>query len=283
MESCYPFETRLEPLANSDQGGWSILLVNLYQRVQPGVGAWRGFGGARLHRRVDAYLEVARGLGWTLHPYLRQPHGARLRERPFDPLTALSPSTHDALFGPRQSFPTQPIVAADGNAAADPDGEREALLRRLDRRAAGCPHQQPVLLTRTPPGERAGEEPGALDGELALCLNPSKHQPDVDAACSTVFRIQWADLWLFADASGLVSTHNALLALKVEPLRVLAARGAAREVRVGDLAELNRALRDLDRGERGAAWVRPAGSDVQPVNLWSLILEHWLGVAIDQR
>jgi hypothetical protein len=164
VESCYPFETRLAVPADGDCGGWSILLVNLHQRVQSKPSAWHALLGSGLRRQLGAYLERARGLGWTLHPYLRQPHGVWLRERPFDPVRALSPSTHDALFGPPASFPAEPIAAAGGGTAADADEELAAMVRRLDRGAPGCPHQQPVLLTRAAPGQQAGHAPAPLDG-----------------------------------------------------------------------------------------------------------------------
>jgi hypothetical protein len=221
------------------------------------------------------YLSPARGLGWSLHPYLRQPYGVYTGTRYFAPRLALSPSTHEALFGPPESFP---LVDIDGL-----EDELAAVCRRLDTRDGDYPNEQPLLLTRRMGGQ-AGQG-SILDGRLETCVALRDTVGRIQGyRAGPVFRLDWADLWLFPDAYGLTHLGNAMLALKVVPLAGPGPAGGGddkRTCRVGDLAELARALRDLDLGPRGSALVRPAGSDEAPRTLWQVIGKDWLGVGLD--
>jgi hypothetical protein len=173
--------------AAPEQGGWSILLVNLHQRVQPAVGAWRGFRGGRL-RRASRCLPPRRARrGWTLHPYLSPTLWRTVARAPVRPDSACS---HRA-----------PMMRCSAPSRAFRGNHRPARPRRQDRRAIRS------------------------TASWSCVVKPD--QPSADPDRAIAFRIQWADLWLFPDADDLVSTtHNALLAIKVEPLRVhLGARG----------------------------------------------------------
>jgi hypothetical protein len=169
-------------------------------------GSCLGQGGQR--RRTSDYWELAKGLGWSLHPYLGEPFGARLAERAFAPLAALSPSTHEALFGPRAGFPKTRL--------GTPEESLAALSLRLHARHGNCPHEQPVLLTRRP-GELQGQgQVGWLDGALEICqpLRDRSGRP-IGWLRGPAFRFDWADLWLFPDAHGLTHRGNAMLALRM--------------------------------------------------------------------
>lgn len=276
MDQYYPFATELVPAPGSAEGGWCILLASLHHRVYPrGMARLGTLRRGWLRARMGDYLSLARGLGWSLHPYLRQPYGAYTRTRDFAPRLALSPSTHEALFGPPQSFPPGVIDT--------PEDELAAVCRRLDARDGDFPNEQPLLLTRRM-GSQAGQG-SILDGRLETCLALRDAEGRVQGyRAGPVFRLDWADLWLFPDAHGLTHLGNATLALKVVPLAGPSPAGGEddrRACRVGDLAELARVLRDLDLGPRGSALVRPAGSDEVPRALWQVIGKDWLGVEFD--
>lgn len=283
VTDCYPFKTELSPCADQrppcapDLGGWSILLVNLRHRAFPAA-----MLSPRRRRRIRTHVarwhEEITHYGWTLHPYL---HGGRppwLTTRCFSPAQALSPSTHDALFGPAASFEPERCQSAAT--------ERAAIGARLDPAQPQCPHRQPVLLTR-----RQDAGPLSLDGQLEVCDREGDGWRG-----RWRFRIAWADLWLFPDGHDLPeltqgfqrvarSRHplaNALLAFKVEPLVVVGRSGDEQGFRVGDLAGLNRRLRDLDLSDRNGALVRRAGSQAAPGNLWQAVLRDWLGVELDE-
>ncbi len=277
MTDCYPFPAELvarsggPPSCYPDRGGWSILLVNLRHRGFPKamVPLLRG---RRIRAHVACWHKAIEHLGWTLHPYLHGGTPPWLTTRCFAPGLALSPSTHDALFGPAASF--------EATYCATTAAERAAIAARMDPAHRQCPHRQPVLLTRKqdaglfPPGD-----------SLEICVPEGSGWR---AHCR--FHIAWADLWLFPDGHDLpqLATDgrrgplaNALLALKVEPLAALDDAGQERACRVGDLAGLNRRLRDLDLSDRGAALVRAAGGEQAPENLWRWLLREWMGMELD--
>ncbi|WP_295388817.1 hypothetical protein [uncultured Thiodictyon sp.] len=254
----YPFSTLLaaDPDAG-DAGGYSILLAGLRHRVHlrqatPLPGLYR----RQLRKLRLDWCRDFTDHGWNLHPYLNTPPGDALPGRCFAPAHALCPSAHEALFG--KSFPR----------AGAPTTDADLVYRRLDARDQGCRHEEPLLLS-------LGTGAHWLGSELQVAV------PDGDGPPETLgFRVEWADLWLFPDSHALHPLCNAVLACKLVPTRVTDLSGATRSYGVGDLALLNRLLRDLDHSERGGAWLNAAGGGPQE-HFWGGVLRHWLGLTMD--
>ncbi|WP_295387733.1 hypothetical protein [uncultured Thiodictyon sp.] len=254
----YPFSTALEPAAAGlDAGGYSIFLVGLRHRVHlRESAALPVIHSRRLRTREDTWYQACMRRGWDLHPYLRQPRGLRLQERHFAPDLGLSPGTHDALFG--ATFPQLDQTVAN----------ERLVHRRLDVKDRGCRREEPLLLT-------------LAGGNIAWIGRPLQVSTQVAGLGEQHFGfcVAWADLWLFPDSHSFSPFCNAILACKVVPTQVEGTLGE-RPYRVGDLAVLNRLLRDLDQSGRGGAWLRALAATDQRENFWAAALRDWLGITL---
>ena len=251
QSTCYPFSTELRPV-DDDVGGWGIFLVNLGHRVHPDQGWPELTRRWRLRRHAEHCQGAFDDYEWVLHPHLSAGPSFYPGERLFAPETVLSPSTYEALLG--KTF------------GPEPRDESELIRRRLDRFDSACSYPEPLLLTLQP------SRGNWLRTGLKLMPNSNKER-------CLGFRIEWADLWLFADHQGLSELGNAMLAFKVTPEGVYA-QGRTRDYCLGDLAELHRRLRITTAVER--LLVCPADEEGTGTEFWPRLLESWLGITLDR-
>ena len=259
----YPFPTELAPdVRGWDGGGYSILLLSLRHRVHLRQSPVLGIGyGRRVLARQREWCQTIARFGWELHPILRGVHGASHRTRLFAPSLVLCKSAQDALLGSSR------LGDAEENAA-------ESLIRkRLDATDRDCAREEPVLLTLE------GDDVPLYRRQLQVSAGAVGKAPHLG------FQIDWADLWLFPDGHAMNSHSNAVLACRVTPIEVEEADGRTRAYRIGDLAVLNRLLRDLDLGDTGNARLRQGDDSGGKPYLWKEILRHWLGIEprLDRR
>ncbi len=196
---------------------------------------------------VDDWLGRVERLGWCVHPYLPaapEPFRTECEGRIFAPQQVLTPTALTTIFGHTWGTGGRRDWAAD----------RRLLRDRLSPRHGRARHVENLLLTRDP--ERCRW--------IGRCLQASP-PPTTDAL---VFTIEWVDVWLFDDNSG-------LLAFKARLEEVRPTPGAARSPTLTDLGGFHRYLRDWrDRDVK----VVPASGQGPERRFWEdLVCGEWLG------
>lgn len=254
----YPFSTYLAPDdIGSAPGGYSIFLLGLRHRVYLQDSNIFGFGyQKRLIERERAWSRVATDLNWALHPHLLRSSEMQYGARTFEPARVLCKSAQESLLG--CSFPN-----VKSKISGNP------LIRaRLDAKDPACPREEPLLLTL------ANEDAPLFRRPLQVCTGRGEQREFYG------FSVEWVDLWLFPDGHVFKPLCNAVLACKVTPSEVEDEKGNVRAYRVGDLAVLNRLLRDLDLGGNGGAWLAKTDETGVGEHFWEGVLRHWLGIQI---
>jgi hypothetical protein len=183
---------------------------------------------------------------WQLHEYLEtDPYPKRQLQRTFLPKAILTPYTHESLFGrtwldcvPGKSFVEQ---------------HKTVLKERLNPHSKFCPYPENLLLTQ--------------NSDSWWCSPLQINFRDK----ILVFTIEWVDLWLFTDSTG-------ILAFKTK-LKEVQKGDQVSVPRLDDLNIFNRRLR-YTGGPLGASQVivRNANDPTQTIRFWEeLVYEQWLG------
>lgn len=256
----YPFSTLLEADGSGrDPGGYSIFLLALRHRIYLRQSPFFDVGyQKRLREHLSGWCSTAEEFHWGLHPYLSEGSGRDGWDRSFNPSRVLCKSAQENLLG--CSF-------LKGNAE---DSENQLIRARLDAKDFACPREEPILLSL------ARDEVPLFRQPLRVCTQVAGERAFFG------FRVDWADLWLFPDSHALNPLCNAILACKVVPTEVEEGSGQFRPYRVGDLAVLNRLLRDLDLESGGGAWLASDSGSERAEHFWGGAFRHWLGIELEQ-
>ncbi|MEK8017633.1 MAG: hypothetical protein VSS75_012245 [Candidatus Parabeggiatoa sp.] len=186
---------------------------------------------------------------WQLHEYLEtDPYPKRQLQRTFLPKAIFTPYAHESLFG--QTW----LDRVPGNSFAQ---QHKAVLKeRLNPNGKICPYPENLLLTQKQDSETWWTNPLQLNFRDKIL----------------VFTIEWVDLWLFADNTG-------ILAFKTKLKQVQRADQVSTP-RLDDLNIFNRRLR-YTGGPLGASqvMVRNANNPTQTIRFWEeLAYSQWLGL-----
>lgn len=194
-------------------------------------------------RQVRHWAPAAADRHWRVHPYMRHD---RTSTRNFAPFISLSVPGHRALLGQDWAAEPEPDLRPD-----------EAIIRER----LGKTDQCNLLLTLAPSATNQ------LGKELET-WQANARQPEVFR-----FFVEWGDLWVFDDASG-------MLAFGLRLVGGDEATGGEVPIRLTQLARFHRHIRDWhDRGIR----VRPAQDDGDGVRFWDeLVFGSWLGLRAEQ-
>ena len=196
----------------------------------------------------DFYNRLERQ-GWQLHEYLETtPYSERQLQRAFLPQMIFTPYAHESLFGK---------TWMDEVKGKSPAEKRKAVLKeRLNPDSKICRHTENLLLTQ--------KDNVWLNCPLHLTIKER----------TFVFTIEWADLWLFNDNTG-------VLAFKTK-LEQVQKGDKYYSPSVDDLNTFNRSLR-YSGGALGSSkedTVYHADDPAQICQLWDeLVYEQWLGFA----
>lgn len=190
-------------------------------------------------RQVDQWAAVTVKHGWRAHPYMRRDSTAT---RQFAPFISLSVPGHRALLGHDWSR----------DAATDERPDATIIKERL-----GKPDQRNLLLTL---------EGSAINrlGETLETWQARQDEPEFFR-----FMIEWADLWVFDDESGMLALSLRLGGSDNSPDR-------NEQIPMTRLARFHRHIRDWD--DHGIR-VRGTQDEGDGFRFWhDLVFESWLGL-----
>lgn len=201
-------------------------------------------------RRFDDWFPRVGRLGWLPHPFLLTVPGPSPvcgpEKRLFGPQLVLTPPALAALFGETWGDGVQ-------EPQRNSDAIRDLFRARLSSREGDAKHVENLLLTRD----------AARCPWLGVPLTAQ-----IPAGPSVVFTVEWADLWLFDDASG-------MLAIKARLDSVTAVGEETRVPTFSDIGAFHRYLRDW---QDQRVTVRRTSDPGATAPFWeAVVFTGWLG------
>ncbi len=193
------------------------------------------------YRNRAVLLQAMKRTGWKPHDYIVSSDSRSSSERSlFRPRDIFTPAAHQAMFGSQhnqdQSRDVDMLVAC-----------------RLNPKDEQFPGVQSLLLS--------------LDFAHVHELENRFLATIDDDRCTYVLRIDWADLWLFNDQTGILSFKVTIQSMRENALE--------RKPGINDLNRLNRRLRWFETPIFEISY--ESGSDLLP--FWqSVVFQQWLGV-----
>jgi hypothetical protein len=202
------------------------------------------------YQTFDTFYQRLEQHDWQLHEYLETaPYPKQQWQRAFVPKAIFTPYAHESLFGKTW----QDQVRSNSSTA-----QHQAVLKeRLNPNGKICPYPENLLLTQKPHSN------AWLNCPLQI------HVEDR----TIVFTIEWVDLWLFNDNTG-------ILAFKTK-LNQVQQVGQSGSPCIDDLNIFNRLLRYAG-GPLGSneVMIHHANNSNQAIRFWEeLVYEQWLGFA----